>query len=141
MRSERRAAIAIQEIVDPRTGALENTIGRRDVRFQFGYARFRFRAFVYGNPDAGLVDDFAASHGCAATRTVTKILRAGLRADVFHVAEDAIAAGLAAEEGRLDGELCAFDCEGDGGMPIDGAEDCGECATKFAGTVDGEDAH
>ena len=92
------STVAIQKIIDPGTGSLERTIRWRDVSSQIVNASFRFRAVVDGNPDAGLVNHFAPSVRRTAAGPVPQILRAGLRADVFHLAENAIAAGLASEE-------------------------------------------
>ena len=54
----------------------------------------------------------------SAARAIAQILWAGLRTDIFHMAQDAIAAGLASEEGRLDGEFDAFERAGCGGVFI-----------------------
>ena len=76
----------------------EAFVSRRNVDFQIFYALFGFCAGVDLRPDARFVDYFAAAVMRAAAGAISHSFGAGLRADVFHVAEDAIAAGLAAEE-------------------------------------------
>src|SRR5271156_6071986 len=117
-----RAAIAMEKIIYPGTGTGERPVWRRDVDFQFLQAAVRFRALVHRDPDAGLVVDFAAAEGGAATGAIAHAFGASLRADVLHLAENAIAAGLAAEERRLDGEFQALEAVSGGWAAVNPAK-------------------
>ena len=99
------AAIAADKIIDPRTGSLQIAARRRDVRLEVCDAARGFCAFVNGDPDARLVDNFALTIVRSAAGPITQILGTGLRTNIFHVAEHAIAASLAAKKGRFDGKF------------------------------------
>ena len=76
-------------------------------------------ALIDGHPDALLIDDLAAREQRAAARTVSHLLGTRLRTDVFHVAQDAVPARLAAEDGPLDRVLESLGQTGQRRPPID----------------------
>src|SRR6266446_10513947 len=96
-----RPAVALEEVVDPGAGALERPIRGRDVLRERLDAAGRLRALVHAHPDAWPVHDLAAAEPGTAARTVAHLLGAGLWTHVFHVAQHAVAAGLAAEHRLL----------------------------------------
>src|SRR5262249_7131577 len=104
-----RAAVALEEVVDPGARALEGAVGRGDVADQVADAASRPRPVVHREPDAGLGDHLAPAEMSSPARAVPELLGAGLRADVLEVAEDAVAARLTAEHRPLEGELRALD--------------------------------
>src|SRR5688572_32524177 len=55
-----RAAVAVQEIVDPGARADQLAIGRGDERSEIGDTVHRLGALMHRDPDALLVDDLAA---------------------------------------------------------------------------------
>ena len=91
-------AVFIEEIVDPRARPPERTIRRGDVHLQQFELIGRLRALIHFDPDAWLLrNDFTLAVTGAAARAVSQLLRTSLRADILHVPEHAIPAGLAAE--------------------------------------------
>src|SRR5262245_63786967 len=89
----RRAAVAIEEVVEPGAGALERAGGGRHVGEQVADPAGGAGPLVHPDPDARLVGhDLAAPEVSAPARTVPELLRARLRADVLQVAEHAVAA-------------------------------------------------
>src|SRR3990172_3963771 len=135
----RAQAVALQEKVDERTGSLQLTVGRWDVNLQaLDLTRF-LGALIHLYPDALVVgDDLALASVSPAARAVAKLLGAGLRADVLHVAEDTVAAGLAAKERLLEGELRALEGGGQARPPFDPREDARERTTEPRVTSDRE---
>src|SRR5262249_47742873 len=89
------AAVAVQEVVDPGAGPRQRAVGRRHVDLEGIDAIGRLRALVHADPDAGLIPHLAAPQERAAAGAVAHLLGAGLWADVFEVAEHAVAARLA----------------------------------------------
>ena len=124
-RDASRTAVAVQEVVDPGAGALERAIGRRHVDRQLVEAPPGAGSRLHAHPDARLVDHLAAPEIGAATRAIAEVLGAGLGAHVLQVPEDAVAAGLAAEQRSLHGELEALHGLSDGRPPVGpGREAC-----------------
>lgn len=101
-------AIALQKIVDPRTCSLQFAVWRRHIGLKVFDPACGPSAFVNSDPNTRLVDNLALAVVRPTTRPVAQILGAGLRANVFRVADDTISAGLAAEQRRFDGEFEAL---------------------------------
>src|SRR5262249_32994460 len=87
-----RPAVAVEEVVDPRARAAERAVGRRDVDQETALPPCGAGARVDAHPHARLVGDLAAPEVGAPARAVPEVLRAGLRAHVLEMAQDAVAA-------------------------------------------------
>src|SRR5205823_1869244 len=87
LRLASRAAVPLEEVVDPRAGALERSIGRRHVGPELADPVLRPGTLVHLDPDAGAVHHLASPHVGTATGAIAHLLGAGLGAHVFHVAE------------------------------------------------------
>src|SRR5262245_6377670 len=93
-----RAAILVEEEIDPGAGSLQRTIRRRDVNLQQFHFIRSLGAFVDFDPNAGLLrNHFALSAVRAATWPISKLLWASLRAHMLYVPQNAIPAFLATE--------------------------------------------
>src|SRR3974390_1936615 len=98
-----RTAIAVQEIVDIGTGALERPFPRRDVNFQLSRSLRGLRSLINLYPHASPVrEHLALAIKCATAGAIPQILWTRHGADVFCVAEHAIAASLAAKQRLLE---------------------------------------
>src|SRR4029079_4133819 len=92
-------AVALEIVVEPRRGAGHRAIRRRDEGLETLDLVRRLGALHHFHPDARLLgDDLALAVVGAAARAVAHLLGTGLRADVLHAAEHAVAAVLAAED-------------------------------------------
>src|SRR5436309_5968076 len=101
-----RAAVAFEEEIDPGAGPFQRSVRWRNIHLQAVQLSCGFRAFIDADPDAGLFRyDFALPVTRSAAGSVAKLFRTGLRTDVLHVGQDAVAARLAAIHRRFEGEL------------------------------------
>src|SRR6266436_174404 len=119
-----RTAVALQEVIDVGTRALQRTVRRRNVNLQKLELVRGFRTLVDLHPDTRLLrNDFALAVVGAAARPIAQLLRTGLRAHVLHIAQHAVAACLTSEHGRLHRKFQALEIMRKPGTPIDPAED------------------
>src|SRR5687767_7046977 len=82
-----RPAVALEVVIEPRRGAGEPAIRRRDERLEALDVVRRLGAFHHLDPDARLLgDDLAGAMVGAAAGAVAHLLGAGLRAHVLHAA-------------------------------------------------------
>src|SRR5262249_19236752 len=115
--------VFVEEVIDPGTRAFQRAIRRRDIDLQQLELIRGFRTVVNLHPDARLLrNHFALAIIGAPAWAISKLLGASLRADMLHVAEDAIAAFLAAEYRRLHQSLRALESVRQRRPPVDPAE-------------------
>src|ERR1700722_18082307 len=92
-------AILIEQVIDVGTGAFQCAIARRNIGLQFVHAMRGLGAIVNRHPDAlFLRNHLALSVERSAAWAVAHILRTRHRTDVFHQAQNAVAASLASEQ-------------------------------------------
>src|SRR5262245_44308998 len=113
------AAVALEEVVDPGARAGERSMGRRDVGLERFGAAGGVSALVHAHPDTGLIHHLTSTEEGAAAGAIAHLLGTRLRTDVLHLAQHAVATGLAAEHRPLHGQLDALRRPREAGMAVD----------------------
>src|SRR6266571_406182 len=133
-----RPTVTAEKKVDPGACLFQIAVRRRNVSFEILDPAGRLRALVNRHPNAGFGFHFALAILCSTARAVAEILRTGLRADVFHVPQHTISAGLASKQGGLDGELESLETPRESRPLVDPAEELREEVPECAALLDRE---
>src|SRR5712692_1066668 len=130
--------VTAKKKIDPRTCSFQRTNWWRNIDLEIFEATCGFGAVEDCCPDTWSVHHFALAVFCSAARPVAHIFRAGLRAHVFHLSQNAIPASLTTEKWRLDDEFEALHSAGNEGLLVHPTEQIHQKVPQVAFLVDGK---